>query len=73
MGEEDDPKQNDAALRAKSVKFADHADEPLVKRLGSGTNLSETRSLKSVKSQRTDTSTWLSRWRGAGRIRVSHG
>ncbi|KAG2491337.1 hypothetical protein HYH03_010341 [Edaphochlamys debaryana] len=59
-----------AALRAKSVKFADTNDEPLVKRLGSGSNLSERTSVKSVKSTRTNTSTWLnSNSRNRGRRR----
>ncbi|KXZ48358.1 hypothetical protein GPECTOR_28g765 [Gonium pectorale] len=59
-------------LRAKSVKFADADDQPLAKRLGSGSNLSAKDSFKSVRSTRTNTSTWLnpsSRNRGKRRWR----
>ncbi|GLI64818.1 hypothetical protein VaNZ11_008225 [Volvox africanus] len=47
------------ALRGKSVKFADTNDEPLVKRLGSTSNISARESVKSIRSTRTNTSTWL--------------
>ncbi|GFR48528.1 hypothetical protein Agub_g10423 [Astrephomene gubernaculifera] len=63
--------KNMANFRAKSVKFADTNDEPLVKRLGSG-SLSTKDAVKSVRNTRTHTSTWLnssSRHRGKRRWR----
>lgn len=59
----DPPDKKDVAgLRSKSVKFADAADEPLVKRLGSQGALSTGKeSVKSFRSTRTNTVTWLSK------------
>eukprot|EP00198_Chlamydomonas_reinhardtii_P002372 XP_001691708.1 predicted protein [Chlamydomonas reinhardtii] len=65
---EAETKDLDAGARTKSrVKFADVADEPVKRQ---ETNLSVQHSSKSVRSTRTDTSTWLnSKTRNRGRRR----